>query len=241
MKFKNKTVLVTGSSRGIGKAIAIHFAQEGANIILCCKNNLNLLDTVSSQINDNVLSFKMDVTNLDNIKSVMNSAVKKFGNIDILINNAGNFENSTVKYMDEITWTNVINVNLTGVFNCTKTILNQANPNRIINISSVVAQIGMAGAANYAAAKSGVLGFTRAVAKEVAKKNITVNALVAGYINTGMWTKLPPELQEKIIEQIPINRPGRIEEITETVLFLASENAAYITGQMINVNGGIYM
>jgi len=241
MRFKNKTVMITGSSRGIGKAIAIHFSKEGANLIICCKNNLEALEETGFQIENNFMGAQVDVTNIDSVTNAMDLAVKKFGNIDILINNAGNFINSTVKYMDKNTWQDVIDVNLTGVFNCTRAILNTAQANRIINISSVVAQIGAVGAANYAAAKAGVLGFTRAVAKEVIKKNITVNALVAGYINTGMWTELPEKLQAKILKTIPAGRPGHIDEITETVLFLASKGAGYITGQMINVNGGIYM
>jgi len=241
MKFKDKTVLVTGSSRGMGKAIAMRFSEEGANVVLCCKNRLDLLEEVANELCGDSIVLQMDVTNLSSVEHVIDSAVERFGNIDILINNAGNFKNSMVKKMDEETWNSVIDVNLTGVFNCTKAVLSKTKTSRIINISSVVAQIGVIGAANYAAAKSGVLGFTRAVAKEVVRKDITVNVLVSGYINTGMWTRLPLELQEKILEQIPMNRPGKPEEITETILFLASEGAGYITGQMINVNGGIYM
>ena len=241
MRFKDKTVLVTGSSRGIGKAIAAQFSKEGANIVLCCKNNLDLLEKVADEIGVNVLTSQIDVTNPDTVEHVVDMAVKRFGNIDILINNAGNFKNSMVKKMDQETWNSVIDVNLTGVFNCTKAVLNKTEPSRIINISSVVAQIGVVGASNYAAAKAGVLGFTRSVAKEVVRKGITVNAVVSGYIDTGMWTRLSEELQEKILEQIPMNRAGYVNEITETILFLASEGAGYITGQMINVNGGIYM
>ncbi len=241
MDFKNKTVLVTGSSRGMGKAIALRFGKEEANIVLCCKDRLDLLKKVSDDIYGDSIVLQMDVTNLKSVEQVVDTAVKKFGGVDILVNNAGNFKTSTVKRMDEETWHSVIDVNLTGTFNCTKAILNKTKANRIINISSVVAQIGVAGAANYAAAKAGVLGFTKAVAKEVVRKGITVNALVSGYIDTGMWTRLPVELQDKVLEQIPMNRPGKTDEITETVLFLASEGAGYITGQSINVNGGIYM
>lgn len=241
MEFENKIVLVTGSSRGMGKAIALRFGKSGANIVLCCRDRLDLLKKVSNNIYGDSIALQMDVTNLKSVEQVVDAAVERFGGVDILVNNAGNFKNSTVKRMDEATWHSVIDVNLTGTFNCTKAILNKTKANRIINISSVVAQIGVAGAANYAAAKSGVLGFTRAVAKEVVKKGITVNALVSGYIDTGMWTRLPVELQDKILEQIPMNRAGKIDEITETVLFLASESAGYITGQSINVNGGIYM
>lgn len=241
MRFKDKVVLVTGSSRGMGRAIALRFGEEGANTVLCCRDRLDLLKEVSDDICGDSIALQMDVTDLKSVEYVVDAAVEKFGGIDILINNAGNFKTSTVKRMDEASWRSVIDVNLTGTFNCTKAILNKTKANRIINISSVVAQIGVAGAANYAAAKSGVLGFTKSVAKEVVRKGITVNALVSGYIDTGMWTRLPVELQGKVLEQIPMNRPGKTDEITETVLFLASEGAGYITGQSINVNGGIYM
>ena len=241
MKFKDKVVLVTGSSRGIGRAIALQFNEEGAKIVLCCKERIDLLKEVANDIHGESIVLQMDVTDLKSVENAVDVAVKRFGGVDILVNNAGNFKTSTVKKMDDAVWQSVIDVNLTGTFNCTKVILNKTKANRIINISSVVAQIGVAGAANYAAAKAGVLGFTKAVAKEVVRKGITVNALVCGYIDTGMWTRLPVELQTKILEQIPMQRPGQTSEITETVLFLASEGAGYITGQAINVNGGIYM
>lgn len=240
-KFAGKTVLVTGSSRGIGKAIALAFSKKDANVVISCKKNWELLDDVRSEIKTNVLAFLMDVTNFKEVDDAVEMILKRFNNIDILINNAGNFENSFTKTMSSLQWQNVIDVNLTGVFNCTKAVLNKANPSRIINISSVVAQTGSPGAANYAAAKAGVLGFTKAVARELALKGTTVNTVASGYINTGMWTRLSKKIQEKVFKQIPMNRPGKIEEIVEPILFLASEGAGYITGQTINVNGGIYM
>lgn len=244
MEFENKTVLITGSSRGIGKGIAIGFAKAGANIVLCNKSNMNALKETENEVltlGADILAVSVDVTSMDSVEYVVEKAIKKFGNIDILVNNAGNFSDSVVRKMDKKIWDDVINVNLSGVFNCTKIVLNKANINRIINITSVQGQTGVIGAANYAAAKAGVIGFTKSVAKEVSRKNITVNAIALGFINTGMLKRLPEAMRDKILSQIPLGRFGYPEEVAALAMFLASEKAAYITGQSINLNGGYYM
>jgi len=244
MEFKNKTVLVTGSSRGVGKAIALGFAKTGANIILCSKSSVDLLKETENEVltlGANVLAMSADVTNMNSVEHIVEEAIKKFGNIDILVNNAGNFSDSVVRKMDKKIWDDVINVNLNGVFNCTKVILNKTNVDRIINITSVQGQTGVIGAANYAAAKAGVIGFTKSVAKEISRRNITANAIALGFINTGMLKRLPEAIQDKILSQIPLGRFGYPEEVAALVMFLASEKAAYITGQSINLNGGYYM
>jgi len=244
MECENKTVLVTGSSRGIGKAIAIGFAKARANIILCSKSNIGLLREVENEVlvsGAGTLTVDIDVADMNSVECVVEKAVEKFGNIDILVNNAGNFNNSVVRKMDTKTWESVIDVNLRGVFNCTKVVLSKSNASRIINIVSVQGQIGVIGAANYAAAKAGVIGFTKSVAKEVSRKNMTVNAIALGFINTGMLKRLSDAMQDKILSQIPLGRFGYPEEVADLVMFLASEKAAYITGQTINLNGGYYM
>lgn len=244
MEFKNKTVLVTGSSAGIGRVIALGFAKIGANVVLCSKSSKDLLKETENEVltlGANVLSMCVDVTNMNDVEYIVEETIKKFGNIDILINNAGNFINSLVYKMDKKTWDDVIDVNLNGVFNCTNVVLNKTKVARIINITSVQGQTGAIGAANYAAAKAGVVGFTKSVAKEVSKRNITVNAIALGFINIGMLKRLSEVLQGKILAQIPIGRFGYPEEVSDLVIFLASEKAAYITGQSINLNGGYHM
>jgi 3-oxoacyl-[acyl-carrier protein] reductase len=240
VKFQDKVVLVTGSSRGIGSVIATEFAKEGAYVILCSKSEVGLLESVQRDIRsvggDASVSL-IDVTDPESIDKV----IDRFANIDILVNNAGNFVNSVVKKMDKKDWADVIDVNLTGVFNCTRSVLRKTNVNRIINITSVQAQTGVIGASNYAAAKAGVIGFTKSVAQEVARKNITVNAIALGFVNTGMLIRLPEKLQQRILDQIPMGRFGYPKEVAYLVMFLASNESAYITGQTINMNGGYYM
>lgn len=244
IEFKNKTVLITGSSRGIGRAIAIGFAESGADVVLCSKSRVDLLKEVEGEILSlgvDVLSTTVDVADLRSVESMVDKALEKFGTIDILVNNAGSFINSVVRKMDEKAWSDVIAVNLNGVFNCIKTVLSKTNVSRIINISSVQGQIGTIGAANYAAAKAGVVGLTKSVAKEVSRKNITANVVAVGYVNIGMFKRLSESMRASILSQIPIGRFGYPEEVANLVMFLSSDYAAYITGQSINLNGGCYM
>lgn len=213
--FSDKRVFVTGGSRGLGKEIVKAFVDSGATV--------HSIDSTE------------DVRNPENFKDM---------EFDILINNAGNFENGICHKMSDKTWEKVIDVNLTGTFNLTRAVLpymREQGWGRIINISSVHGQTGVVGAANYAAAKAGIIGFTKSVAKENARKGITVNSIALGFIDIGMFHRLPDELQKDIIKQIPMKRPGKTEEVTSVILFLASDMASYITGQVINVNGGYYM
>lgn len=243
-RFRNKTVLVTGSSRGIGKAIALGFAEEKANVILCCKTNIGLLSEVEKQARSfggNTLALKIDVTNFESVNHTIGGALDLFDNIDILVNNAGDFENASIYGMNEAVWNNILDVNLSGVFNCIKAVLNKARVSRIINITSVQALTGVAGAANYAAAKAGVIGLTKSVARELAEREVTVNAIAVGFIEVGMLRRLPQKLQDTILGLIPVGRFGKPEEVASLVMFLASEEASYITGQVVGINGGYYM
>jgi 3-oxoacyl-[acyl-carrier protein] reductase len=187
---------------------------------------------------------KADVSKEEDVTKLVKKTVERFGTVDILVNNAGVFKDSVIWNMDVNSWSDVISTNLTGVFLCTKHMLplmREKGWGRIVNISSVVGQIGTFGASNYAASKAGIFGFTKAVAKEVARKNITVNCVALGYTETGMNLRLPEELRQKILEEIPMKRFGKAEEVAGTVVFLCTEEAAYITGQVIHVNGGYYM
>ena len=247
MILQGKVALITGSSRGIGRAIAIAFAREGADIIVNYLQSEELahetVNTIQS-MGRTAFTVQADVSDYDQVEGLVKRALDEFSNIDILVNNAGIYNDATLMRMPAENWNEVISVNLTGVFNCTKAVIGhmrERESGRVINISSIVGQIGVAGASNYAAAKAGVIGFTKAIAKEVAKKGITVNTLTLGYFDIGMLQRLPSNIQEDILRQIPMCRFGKVEEITGPALFLASDASSYITGQIIHVNGGYYM
>jgi 3-oxoacyl-[acyl-carrier protein] reductase len=247
MRFDKKVTIVTGGSRGIGKAIALAFGKEGADVIINYVKSAELANEVVNQIEaigQHALAIKADVTNYMQVEQMIQQVLREFGRIDILVNNAGTFKDSLVKTMEKTVWDEVIATNLTGVFNCTRAVINQLREQKsgkIINITSVQGQTGTIGASNYVAAKAGVIGFTKAVAKETARSGITVNAVALGFINTGMLKRLPEDLQNKILVQIPMGRFGDPEEVGKIVCFLASDDANYLTGQVINVNGGYYM
>ena len=247
MRLNNKVAIVTGSSRGIGRAIALALAREGANIIVNCKDSIQLADDVVDLIkgsNQNALRIQADVTDRNQVEEMVAKTLDKFGRIDILINNAGTFNDSIVRKMEGETWDEVIATNLTGVFNCTRAVINfmrEQKSGKIVNISSVQGQIGTFGASNYSASKAGVIGFTKSIAKEVARSGINVNAISLGFINTGMLKRLPQEMQDNILKQIPLGRFGEPEEVAQLVLFLVSDDSDYITGEVINMNGGFYM
>ena len=247
MLFEKKVVIVTGSSRGIGKAIALTFASEGAKVVINYTKNKQLADEVVNQIEaigQRAIAIKADISNNEQVEEMVRKTIDKFGSIDILINNAGTFKDSLIRKMKKDVWDEVIGVNLNGVFNCTKAVIDYMREQkwgRIINITSVQGQIGVIGASNYSASKAGVIGFTKSTAREVARKGITVNAISPGFIYTGMLRRLPQEIQDKILKQIPLGRFGKTEEMAQTVLFLSSGVGGYITGQVINVNGGYYM
>lgn len=247
MRFEGKVALVTGSSRGIGMAIAQAFAGDGADVVINYVSNAQAAEAVVetiAKLGRRSFSFQADVCNYAQVHEMIQKTLTELGKIDILVNNAGVSRDSTVGKMSEEVWDEVIGVNLKGVFNCTKAVINHMKERgygKIINISSVVGQVGGFGVSNYSASKAGVFGFTKSVAKEVAQKGITVNALTLGYFDVGMLRRLPEDIQEQVRQQIPMGRFGKLEEVTGIVLFLASEAANYITGQVIHVNGGYYM
>jgi len=247
MRFKDKVVLVTGSSKGLGKAIAMEFAKEGANVVINYNSDKDgaqgVLDDIKRLgVQSDII--KADVSNSEEVNNMIKKIVEKFGKLDILINNSGIIKDARVTSMSKESWDEVIGVNLTGVYNCTKAagqVMEKQKSGKIINISSIVAQTGSIGASNYAASKAGVIGFTKSVAKEYAKFNINVNAVALGYFNTGLIERLTKEIQDKLLRDIPFGRFGDPKEAANAVLFLASEDSSYITGQVINVNGGLYM
>lgn len=240
-------VLITGGTQGIGKGIAIAFAKQGVTIVLNYHSNDEEAQKAREEIYNatkiHVELFKADVANEEQVNNMIETIKVWFGQIDILVNNAGIFKDAVSWKMDKETWDSVLAINLTGAFLCTKHVLplmRERGFGRIINISSVVGQVGVFGASNYVASKAGLIGFTKAVAKEVVLKGITVNCIALGYINTGMNLRLSEEARAKILETIPMKRFGTVEEVAETVTFLSSKSASYITGEVININGGLY-
>ena len=247
MRYNDRVVLITGSSRGIGREIALGFAREGADVVINyvkSEEDAKRLEQLISSKDNKCMAIQADVTDIESVNNMFTSIIEVYGKIDVLINNAGIYEDSVVWKMEEEVWKNIIETDLTSVFNCTKfAVANMRDRGygRVLSISSVVGQTGAFGTSNYSAAKAGILGFTKAVAKEVARKNITVNAVALGFFEAGMLLRLPSEVQSAILKQIPMGRWGRPEELVATLLFLASEEASYITGQTINVNGGYYV
>ncbi|MFC1992251.1 beta-ketoacyl-ACP reductase [Chloroflexota bacterium] len=247
MILQGKVALITGSSRGIGRAVAMAFAQEGADIVVNYLKSEQLARETVNEVRSmgrTALAIQADVTDYNQVQELVKRALDKFSKIDILVNNAGVNSDATLTRMSAEMWNEVVNVNLTGVFNSTKAAIGhmkERKSGRVINISSIVGQIGVVGTSNYAAAKAGVMGFTKAVAKEVIRYGITVNALALGYFDIGVLKRLPPKIQESILQQIPMGRFGEVKEITHPALFLASDGSSYITGQIIHVNGGYYM
>jgi|TARA_B100001996_G_scaffold370081_1_gene344147 3-oxoacyl-[acyl-carrier protein] reductase len=243
-KLKNKVAIVTGASRGIGKAIAEVIANAGAHVV-CASRSENELKEFSNNLNDKGLSssyFICDVSNLENFKKLADDTISKYESIDILVNNAGITKDSLIMRMSESDWDQVINVNLKGVFNGIKSVTRQMmkqKHGRIINISSIVGLIGNPGQANYAASKSGVIGLGKAVSKELASRNITVNTIAPGYIETDMVESIDEKSKENLLNQIPLGRIGFPDEIAATVLYLASDEAGYVSGQTIAVDGGM--
>jgi 3-oxoacyl-[acyl-carrier protein] reductase len=245
---KDKVCIVTGSSRGIGKGIVAAFAKEGAEIVINYRSQEDSAKTTANEIAEkfhaDVEIARADISKEEEVVEMVKKTTERFGTVDILVNNAGTFKDSAVWNMDKNFWDEIISTNLTGVFLCTKHVLplmREKRWGRIVNISSVVGQIGTFGASNYAASKAGIFGFTKAVAKEVASRNITVNCIALGYIEAGMNLRLKEELRQSILQEIPMKRFGRVEEVAASVVFLCTEEAAYITGQVIHINGGYYM
>lgn len=240
---KGKTVLVTGAAKGIGKAIATSFAKEGCNIILNYRSNIS--DDFITEIKSygvECLPIQGDVSNFDKSKEIIEKAIEKFGSIDILVNNAGVTKDGLLMRMSEQDFDTVLNINLKGSFNMTRHVIKYMIKKRsgtIINISSIVGIIGNAGQVNYAASKAGIIGMTKSIAREVASRGITCNAIAPGFIQTDMTAALKEDVIKQMIAQIPMNKLGQVEDIAQTAVFLAKSQ--YITGQVINVNGGMAM
>ena len=241
-----RVAVVTGGAQGIGKATALTLAEAGADVAV---TNLNCekLDRVVKEIEERGrkgLRYCVDVSNAEAVQEMMEDVVETWGKIDILVNNAGITRDNLIMRMKTQEWDAVLRTNLDGAFNCIRAVLPKMvrqRYGRIINLASVVAQVGNVGQANYIASKAGVIGLTKAVASEVARRNITVNAIAPGFIATPMTEKLPTEIREKLMGMIPMGRMGADCEVAYGVAFLASEEARYITGHVLNVNGGMYM
>jgi 3-oxoacyl-[acyl-carrier protein] reductase len=245
MIFKDRISLITGASQGIGETIALDFAAEGATIILVDIQK-DKLDEVARRIaaaGGRAAVFTADVSKLDAATAVADEAVRTFGKIDHLVNNAGITRDNLFLRMKEEEWDAVIAVNLKGAFNFSKAVIRsmiQARSGRIVNLSSVVGVMGNAGQANYAASKAGLIGLSKSLAREVAGRNITVNCVAPGYIATAMTEKLPESVKTEFLAGIPMRRFGLPADVSRAVRFLCSDDAAYITGQVLHVNGGLY-
>ena len=245
-KLQGHVAFVTGASQGIGRACALVLAEAGA-AVACAARSEDKLKSVVEEITGKggqAAAFKMDVANEDEVKAAIKAAIAQFGKVDILVNNAGITRDTLAMRMKRADWDDVLNTNLTGPFLAAQAVTSsmlKQRWGRIINISSIFGQMGQIGQANYAASKAGLIGMTKALARELASRNITVNAVAPGWIETAMTADLSADLREQVIKMVPLGRPGTDMEIAHAVKFLASDEAAYITGQVINVNGGMYM
>ena len=247
MLLANKTALVTGASRGIGRATAIELAKAGAKVAVNYAGNRAAAEEVVAQIQaagGQAFMVQADVGDAVAVDAMVKSVVEQFGSIDILVNNAGITRDNLIMRMKEEDWDAVIHTNLKGIFNCTKVVtklMMKQRYGRIVNMTSVVGVMGNAGQSNYAAAKAGVIGFTKSMAKELASRNITVNAVAPGYISTDMTADLPDQAKADLQSQIPLQRLGNPADVASAVLFLVSPGADYITGQTLHVDGGMVM
>ena len=244
MNFNGQTALITGAGRGIGKTIAVKLAESGLDIAIADMNPVS--DDVFREIEEygtKCLAFQLDVTDVESVDSVVKKIIDETGGIHVLVNNAGITQDSLFMRMKPEQWSQVIDVNLNGVFHVTKAVIRtmvKQHSGRIINISSVVGFSGNPGQVNYSSTKSGLIGFTKSLSREVGTRGITVNAVAPGFINTAMTQALNESQQQAILNQIPLGRMGEAEDIANAVAFLASEEASYITGTVLHVNGGMY-
>jgi 3-oxoacyl-[acyl-carrier protein] reductase len=246
MKLEGRVALVTGASQGIGRACALSLASQGATVALVARNQQKL-DELAAQITASggkAATFVIDVADEEQIKSGIKAAIGHFGKIDILVNNAGITRDQLVMRMKRADWDSVMNTNLTSAYLCIQQVIGsmlKQRWGRIVNITSIFGQMGQAGQANYAASKAGLIGLTMAMAREVASRNITCNAVAPGFIETSMTAVLSEEFKQTAVKMIPLGRVGAAEDVANAVTFLASEEAAYITGHVLNVNGGMLM
>lgn len=243
----DKCALITGATRGIGKQIAITLAKQGYNIALNYRKENEELENTKKEIEKigvQVLAVKGDVANFENCENFVKQVIERFGQIDVLVNNAGITKDMLLMRMKKEDFEQVIDTNLVGTFNVTKNVvpyMMKARSGRIINISSVVGISGNAGQTNYSASKAGIIGFTKSLAKEIASRNILVNAVTPGFIETNMTDVLKDDVKQEIAKNIPLKRMGTTQDVANVVKFLASDDSSYITGQVINVDGGMLM
>jgi 3-oxoacyl-[acyl-carrier protein] reductase len=245
-KLEGKVALITGGAQGIGRAIVLLFAREGAKVVITDINVQKAQETCREveSLGQEGLAIGGNVADAREAEAMILQAVEKFGHLDILVNNAGITRDQVLLRMKEEDWDLVFSVNLKGAFHCTKAALRpflKQKGGKVVNIASVTGQMGNAGQANYAASKAGVIGFTKSIAREYANRNIQVNAVAPGFIDTAMSQAIPQRDREFLIKQIPMERLGTPEDVAEAVLFLCSPAANYVTGQVLNVNGGMYM
>ena len=243
----DKVVFITGATRGIGKQIAITFAKEGYDVAINYRKENEDLENTKKEIEENgvkCFAVQGDVSSFEDCERFVKEIINEYGKIDVLVNNAGITKDTLLMRMKKEDFESVIDVNLVGTFNVTKNVIPymmKARNGRIINISSIVGVSGNAGQTNYSASKAGIIGFTKSLAKEIASRNILVNAVAPGFIETNMTDVLKDEVKEAISKQIPLNRMGKAEDVANVVKFLASEDSSYITGQVINIDGGMLM
>ncbi|PIP68240.1 MAG: beta-ketoacyl-ACP reductase [Candidatus Omnitrophica bacterium CG_4_9_14_0_2_um_filter_42_8] len=243
---EGRVSLITGGARGIGKEIAMLFARNGSDIAIC-DVNLEEAEKTAQEIRDlgrESLAFKADVTDSSQVQAMVDKILDKFNKVDILINNAGITKDNLLLRMSEDEWDKVIAVNLKGTFVCTKLVskvMLKQRFGKIVNLASIIGIMGNAGQANYAASKAGIIGLTKSVAKELASRNICVNAIAPGFIKTDMTARLPEEVQKKMLSVIPLGRFGEAKDVADLALFLSSESSSYITGQVMQVDGGMVM
>jgi 3-oxoacyl-[acyl-carrier protein] reductase len=246
MTLEGRVALVTGASQGIGRACALRLAQAGAVVAVAARNQEKLHEVVReiTAAGGKAAAFSVDVTDEEQVKTAFKGALAQFGKIDILVNNAGITRDQLVLRMKRADWDAVLNTNLTSAYLCIQQVISpmlKQRWGRIINITSVFGQTGQTGQANYAASKAGLIGLTMAIAREVASRNITCNAVAPGFIETAMTSLLADEFKQNAVKMIPLARIGTSEDVAHAVAFLASEEAAYITGHVLNVNGGLLM
>lgn len=246
MDLKGKVAIVTGAARGIGKSIAIKLGLAGANVVIADVEEEIAKSTAReiSQKGSEAIPVRVDVSSLSSVEEMVKKTLDKFGRIDILVNNAGVTRDALVMRMKEEDWDLVLDVNLKGAFNCIKVvspIMVKQRSGKIVNIASIVGIVGNAGQANYAASKGGLIALTKTCAKELASRQINVNAVAPGFIETSMTERLPAEVKERLSSQIPFGKIGKPEDVASAVLFLVSEEADYITGEVVKVDGGMVM